>query len=196
MPGGHSAVGIVRLPLPCRLADSRTAPETGSVLQLKVRFLGISPMIWRRVLVPETMSLHELHGVLQVAMGWEAIHLIQFSLRGVVHAGPHLHGQPVDIPLSDLRFRRNAKFRYVCDMRCWREHELTSSTRSATNSDTRVPVSSKAHAAPCARACLRLLRSGDAPRCQRGTELSPAQDRAGRVGRWHFGSSRRVRECS
>ncbi len=47
-------------------------------------------MIWRRVLVPETMSLHELHGVLQVAMGWEAIHLFQFSVRGVVHAGPYM----------------------------------------------------------------------------------------------------------
>ena len=43
-------------------------------------------MIWRRVLVPETMSLHELHGVLQVAMGWEAIHLFQFSVRGVTPA--------------------------------------------------------------------------------------------------------------
>ena len=40
-------------------------------------------MIWRRVPVPETMSQHELHGVLQVAMGWEAIHLFQFIDLGV-----------------------------------------------------------------------------------------------------------------
>ena len=65
------------------MTDAHTAPETGSVLQLKVRLLGISPVIWRCVLVPETMSLHELHGVLQVAMGWEAIHLFQFSVRAV-----------------------------------------------------------------------------------------------------------------
>ena len=57
-------------------------------------------------------------------MGWEAMHLIQFSVRGVVYAGPHLHGQPVDVPLADFRFRRNAKFRCVYDMRCWWEHEL------------------------------------------------------------------------
>ena len=43
-------------------------------------------MIWRRVLVPETMPLHELHGVLQVAMGWEAIHLFQSNIRGVTPA--------------------------------------------------------------------------------------------------------------
>ena len=56
------------------------------------------------------MSLHELHGTLQVAMGWEGIHLFQLSVRGVVHAGPYLCGQKVDLPLSDFRFRRNAKF--------------------------------------------------------------------------------------
>ena len=31
-----------------------------AILQLKVRLLGISPMIWRRVLVPESVSLREL----------------------------------------------------------------------------------------------------------------------------------------
>ncbi|MDE0209769.1 MAG: hypothetical protein OXJ64_07790 [Boseongicola sp.] len=64
------------------------------------------------------MSLHELHGVLQVGNGWQAIHLLQFSARGVVHAGPHLHGPPVDVPLSDFRFLRNARFREVYCM--WR----------------------------------------------------------------------------
>ena len=43
-----------------------------------------------------------------------------------------------------------------------------------------------------ARACLRRLRPGGVPRCQRGTEHSPAPDRAGRAGRRAFGSSRRV----
>ncbi len=38
-------------------------------MQVKVWLLGISPMVWRRVLVPDTCTLHELHGVIQVAMG-------------------------------------------------------------------------------------------------------------------------------
>ena len=49
--------------------------ESTRIVQLKVRLLGISPMIWRRVLVPASVSLHELHGILQVGMGWEGIHL-------------------------------------------------------------------------------------------------------------------------
>ncbi len=41
--------------------------------QVKVWLVGISPMVWRRVLVPSTCTLGELHGVIQVAMGWEGI---------------------------------------------------------------------------------------------------------------------------
>ena len=50
-------------------------------MQIKVWLLGISPMAWRRVLVLSTCTLRELHGVIQVAMGWEGIHLYQFCLR-------------------------------------------------------------------------------------------------------------------
>ena len=32
-------------------------------------------MVWRRLLVPDTCTLRELHGAVQVAMGWEGIHL-------------------------------------------------------------------------------------------------------------------------
>ena len=42
--------------------------ESTRIVQLKVRLLGLSPMIWRRVLVPESVSLRELHGILQVSM--------------------------------------------------------------------------------------------------------------------------------
>ena len=49
--------------------------ESTRIVQLKVRLLGLSPMIWRRVLVPESVSLRELHDILQVCMGWEGIHL-------------------------------------------------------------------------------------------------------------------------
>ena len=61
----------------------KSAALPGAILQIKIRLLDISPMIWRRVLVPESVSLRELHGVVQLAMGWEGIHLFEFVLRGV-----------------------------------------------------------------------------------------------------------------
>ena len=117
----------------------KSAALPRSILQLKVRLLGISPMIWRRVLVPASMTLRELHGVVQLAMGWEGIHLFEFVVRGARYAGPYLCGEPVDRALSSFRFRRNARFRYVYDMSCWWEHELRVEERLAADAGKRYP---------------------------------------------------------
>ena len=123
------------------MADERTAPQAGSVLQLKAGLLGISPMIRRRILVPGTMSLHGLHGALQVAMGWEGIHLFEFNIRGVVHAGPCLPGPAgVDTPMSDLRLQRNGKLRCIHDMNCRWDHELRVEDRTSAVPGKRYPV--------------------------------------------------------
>ncbi|WP_063840372.1 plasmid pRiA4b ORF-3 family protein [Azospirillum thiophilum] len=60
------------------------------ILQLKVRLLDVSPMVWRRLLIPAVMTLRELHGVLQVAMGWEGVHLYVFELRARRYGSPNL----------------------------------------------------------------------------------------------------------
>jgi Plasmid pRiA4b ORF-3-like protein len=51
------------------------ASDGDPLVQIKVWLLGISPMVWRRVRVPADCTLRELHGVFQVATGWEGIHL-------------------------------------------------------------------------------------------------------------------------
>ena len=117
----------------------KSAAAPGSVLQLKVRLLEISPMIWRRVLVPESVSLRELHGVVQLAMGWEGTHLFEFTVHGVRYAGPGLSGASIDVPLSDFRFRRNARFRYVYDTDCEWEHEIRVEERLAAAPYKRYP---------------------------------------------------------
>ncbi len=42
-------------------------------------------MVWRRMLMRSTCTLGDLHGVIQVAMGWEGTHLYQFLSNGVKH---------------------------------------------------------------------------------------------------------------
>ena len=135
-----------------------SAANPGPILQLKVRLLGISPMVWRRILVPESASLRELHGIVQVAMGWTGIHLFEFTIRGVRYTGPDLCGAPVDSALLDFRFRRNARFRYVYDMICCWEHEL--------RVEERLPaVAGKRH-----------------PRCTGGAGACPPEDCGGPDG--------------
>lgn len=94
------------------------------LLQLKVRLLGISPMIWRRALVPASATLRELHGILQVAMGWEGIHLFLFEIYAVRYGSFELHAANPDVPMGQFGFRENDRFSYVYDMGDNWEHEI------------------------------------------------------------------------
>jgi hypothetical protein len=47
---------------------------------LHVQLIGIEPPIWRRIVVPGAISLHTLHKMLQVVMGWENTHIYLFRL--------------------------------------------------------------------------------------------------------------------
>ena len=80
-----------------------------AVLQIKVWLTGISPMVWRRVLVPASFTLRELHGVIQVAMGWDGIHLYQFRLRAARYGPCELAAASPDVTLAALRLRKGAR---------------------------------------------------------------------------------------
>lgn len=51
-----------------------------AVAQLKVSLTGFRPPIWRRVLLPVTASLGDLHNVIQALYGWDGDHLHIFSV--------------------------------------------------------------------------------------------------------------------
>ncbi len=99
--------------------------DTGdSILQFKICLKRVSPPIWRRVLVSSTMSLRELHGVIQVAMGWEGIHLFLFRIRAVYYGSWELSAQSPDLKLSALKLRKGARFMYEYDLNLPWEHEI------------------------------------------------------------------------
>lgn len=105
-------------------ADSAAHANAGAVLQLKVRLLAISPMVWRRLLVPVDTTLRELHGVLQVAMGWEGIHLFQFRLRAVRYGSPELSTFSPAVTLAGFRLRAGSRFTYEYDLNIPWRHEI------------------------------------------------------------------------
>lgn len=49
-----------------------------AILQLHIELRGSRPKIWRRVLVPETITLSKLHLVIQAAFGWGHSHMHEF----------------------------------------------------------------------------------------------------------------------
>jgi hypothetical protein len=101
--------------------DPSTAPE---ILQFKIWLMRISPMIWLRVQVPASMTLRELHGVFQVAIGWKGIYLFQFTLRARRFGSLELAARSPDIPLSVFRLRPGMRFHYEYDLTGPWAHEV------------------------------------------------------------------------
>lgn len=81
-------------------------------------------MGWQRILVPASTTLRELHGILQVAMGWEGIHLFLFDVHAAKYGSFDLHASSPDIALQTFEFRENERFSYVYDMGDHWKHEI------------------------------------------------------------------------
>ena len=119
------------------------------VFQLKVTLLGTKPPIWRRLLVPATLTLAQLHDLLQTAMGWQDCHLHEFSagerLFGKLNPEDRLMGMPPvenerTVRLSSLLGRIGAKVRYTYDMGDGWEHNIVLEKRLSADPGTAYPV--------------------------------------------------------
>ncbi len=97
--------------------------------QLKVKLLGFRPPIWRRVLVPESYDLAQLHRVIQEAFSWEDYHLHAFQIHGIDFGEPDPDGwseyQSERITLAKLNLQPKTKFRYEYDFGDSWIHEIT-----------------------------------------------------------------------
>ena len=69
------------------MATKRINPAQ-DIYGIKVTLLGTKPPIWRRLLVPASMTLAKLHDILQTAMGWHDCHMHEFR------AGERHFGRP------------------------------------------------------------------------------------------------------
>ena len=102
----------------------------GSLLQIKITLKGIRPPIWRRFLVPEGLSLSDLHDVIQKVMGWWNSHLHQFVYRKKRYGMPDPDwdfDRIIDdstVALKDLSLSPKDKILYEYDFGDGWEHEL------------------------------------------------------------------------
>ena len=117
-----------------------SAVDATAILQVKVWLTGISPMVWRRVLVPTAFTLRELHGVIQVAMGWEGIHLYDFHLRAARYGSWEVAASSPDVTLAALRFRKGQWFVYEYDLNIPWRHEVRIEDRLEPEARKTYPV--------------------------------------------------------
>lgn len=107
--------------------DSINANET--IYQLKVTLKRIKPPIWRRIQVPGSITLHKLHEILQIVMGWQNYHLYQFTIDGSYY-GELDDEFSMDVEdaseykLKDVATGEKERFIYEYDLGDGWEHEI------------------------------------------------------------------------
>ena len=97
-----------------------TTPASPTVYRLRVVVHGVSPLIWRRLLVRADTTIAGLHAVVQAAFGWDGEHLHRFVIHGVEYGIGYVGGvgfrdDPHLVRLADLGLRPTERFVYDYD---------------------------------------------------------------------------------
>jgi hypothetical protein len=107
--------------------DPAAGPTT--VHQLRITIEGTTPPVWRRVLVPGTITLDGVHHTIQRAFGWDDDHLHEFEI------GRRRYGTPTDddwgAPVID---EHTARLDRIAPRRCRSPTGTTSATTGPTAS--------------------------------------------------------------
>jgi len=101
--------------------------------QLKIELKNSKPKIWRRVIVPASLLLSDLHKVLQTTMGWDNAHLHQFIKGGKYYSlrhadddfwDDHLNVDYTGQTVSDLLVKERDRIVYEYDFGDGWEHDV------------------------------------------------------------------------
>jgi hypothetical protein len=97
--------------------------------QLRVSLQGVSPMVWRRLVVRSDSTIAALHHVLQIAFAWSDEHLHCFRIHGKEYGIPHDGGMSFSddattIQLAVFRLRTRERFFYEYDFYDHWVHEI------------------------------------------------------------------------
>jgi len=110
------------------------ASDEPVIYQLRVVLRGISPLIWRRLLVRGDSTLADLHATLQTALGWSDEHLNRFVIHGREYGVAHIGGvgfadDPRRVRLADLGLRVGERFLYEYDFTDGWQHDVHGALR-------------------------------------------------------------------
>lgn len=107
------------------------------IYQLKITLKGIRPPIWRRVLVTANTMLAQLHGIIQISMGWECYHLFGFNIYGERYDD---EAGALSTKLGKLGLSVKSKFNYTYDFGDDWEHEILVEKIVAKDTGAHYPI--------------------------------------------------------
>ena len=121
-----------------------SAPAS-QVYQFRILVRGVSPIIWRRVLLPADETLAELHRVIQIAFDYSDTYLHQFRIHGRdygIHrlGGPSYPRSAYHVELHELELRDGERFIYTYNFFDNWEHELRLEQRLPVDPKRTYPV--------------------------------------------------------
>jgi hypothetical protein len=121
--------------------------KENAIAVLRIELEDIEPLIWRRVAAPTSISLKDLHGVIQAVMGWDDCHLWEFVAQGRKY-GLRIPNDPdwnqrisnaVTTRLSSLVTDGVKDITYVYDMGDNWQHRIIVEKLTPAEPDTRYP---------------------------------------------------------
>jgi Plasmid pRiA4b ORF-3-like protein len=145
-PAGVSHGSAPQPPGGPSLGGGRTEGSTMGkhVYQLKATILDTKPPVWRRLVVPEDLTLSRLHDVLQAAFDWWDYHLHEFEIGGERYGVDD--GEDWQPPKDERRTRlrsvagEGSSFLYVYDFGDWWRHKIVVEKVIAAQPGARYPA--------------------------------------------------------
>jgi len=86
-----------------------------AAFQIKLTLRGISPLIWRRLVMPSDMTLADLHKAIQIVMNWDDDFMYAFRIHVREYSTTDLHAEEnaAEHSLKDLPIRFGERFLYT-----------------------------------------------------------------------------------
>jgi len=113
------------------MASRRPKPIPNCYYQLRISLRYLKPEIWRRLLVPDTATLAQLHRLVQITMGWSNSHMHEFRIGKTGYGMPNPDWPDMNPTLNEKRYTLGAalgdalkKFEYLYDFGDGWEHEV------------------------------------------------------------------------
>lgn len=110
-----------------------SAPSEGS-LQIRVELRDVEPAVWRRIAVPDGITMADLALILLTAMGWGNVHLHLFEVGDEIYGSADDEAEDDEIDessviVSDALGRHN-RFAFEYDFGDGWEHDVVIEERS------------------------------------------------------------------
>jgi hypothetical protein len=114
-------------------ARKTATDRENEIATVRIDLVDSDPLIWRQVEVPTSLTLEDLHDVVQAAMGWFNYHLWEFTIGKQDYGLPSVDDDWRDTPLidaSEVMLRdvlkpRKTRIGYLYDFGDSWEHRLS-----------------------------------------------------------------------